>query len=253
MKKYLWIALAAMALLSCKQRAGETETAEAAEEATKVSVDTTAAKKEGEKLPPEPVFSIITTKGTIKVKLYRDTPLHRDNFKKLALAGYYDSLLIHRVINGFVIQGGDPFTRDTALVSRYGEGGPDYTIPAEILGPDGDTLHRHKRGALAAARRGDIANPFRASSGSQFYIVQNADACRHLDGAYTVFGETVAGFNVIDNIAGVKTDARDRPVRNIRIRHIHLDAEMTRKLYEKELKAKRDAEAAQILQQQSNE
>lgn len=169
-------------------------------------------------LPEEPVFDIETNLGTIKVKLYSKTPLHRENFEKLALGGYYDSLLFHRVINGFMIQGGDPYTKDTSMVAKYGQGGPGYTVPAEIL-PE----YRHKKGALAAARRGDAANPARESSGSQFYLVQDENACAQLDGAYTVFGETVDGLNVIDKIAQVATDQRDRPVSDVRIISVKLD------------------------------
>jgi cyclophilin family peptidyl-prolyl cis-trans isomerase len=171
-------------------------------------------------LPDEPIFDIVTNVGTIKVKLYKNTPKHRENFAKLAISGYYDSLLFHRVINGFMIQGGDPFTKDTsaAMVAKYGQGGPDYTIPAEIV-----PMYKHKKGALAAARRGDEANPQRESSGSQFYIVQDAKACAQLDGAYTVFGETVDGLPVIDRIAQVPTDKYDRPLDDIRILTIKID------------------------------
>ena len=171
-------------------------------------------------LPEEPVFDIVTNLGTIKVKLYSKTPKHRENFAKLALTGYYDSLLFHRVINGFMIQGGDPFTRDTsaAAVAKYGQGGPGYTIPAEFV-PE----YTHKKGALAAARRGDVANPKKESSGSQFYIVQDAGACAQLDGAYTVFGETVSGLDIIDRIAQVATDQRDKPLMDVRIKTIKLD------------------------------
>ena len=172
-------------------------------------------------LPEEPVFDIVTNLGTIKVRLYKNTPKHRKNFAKLALTGYYDSLLFHRVINGFMIQGGDPNTRDTALVKQYGMGGPDYTIPAEFV-----PAYTHKKGALAAARKGDIANPKRESSGSQFYLVQNEAACAPLDGAYTVFGETISGINVIDKIASVPTDASDRPLTAVRIITIKPDKEM---------------------------
>ncbi len=171
-------------------------------------------------LPEEPVFDIVTNLGTIKVKLYSKTPKHRENFAKLALTGYYDSLLFHRVINGFMIQGGDPFTRDTsaAAVAKYGQGGPGYTVPAEFV-PE----YTHKKGALAAARRGDVANPQKESSGSQFYIVQDAAACAQLDGAYTVFGETVSGLDVIDRIAQVATDQRDKPLMDVRIKTVKLD------------------------------
>ena len=171
-------------------------------------------------LPEEPVFDIVTNLGTIKVKLYSKTPKHRENFAKLALTGYYDSLLFHRVINGFMIQGGDPYTRDTsaAAVAKYGQGGPGYTVPAEFV-PE----YTHKKGALAAARRGDVANPMKESSGSQFYIVQDAGACAQLDGAYTVFGETVDGLDVIDRIAQVATDQRDKPLVDVRIKTVKLD------------------------------
>ena len=215
----------ANAVLEGKQ--GE-QTAEAAAE--KARQDSIAAAEEAAKaktimetiatLPEEPVFDIETNLGTIKVKLYSKTPLHRENFEKLALGGYYDSLLFHRVINGFMIQGGDPFTRDTsaAAVAKYGQEGPGYTIPAEFV-PE----YTHKKGALAAARRGDVANPKKESSGSQFYIVQDANACAQLDGAYTVFGETVSGLDVIDRIAQVATDQRDKPLMDVRIKTIKLD------------------------------
>ena len=163
-------------------------------------------------LPDEPVFDIITNFGTIKVKLYSKTPKHRENFAKLALSGYYDGLLFHRVIKGFMLQTGDPYTRDTSKVADYGKGGPDYTIPAEFV-PE----YKHKKGALAAARRGDAANPMKESSGSQFYIVQDAAGCSHLDGAYTVFGETLEGFDVIDKIAAVETNSHDLPLQEVRI------------------------------------
>ena len=125
---------------------------------------------------------------------------------------YYDSLLFHRVINGFMIQTGDPLTRDSSKVELYGTGGPDYTIPAEFVNE-----YYHKKGALAAARRGDVANPRKSSSGSQFYIVQDEMNCLHLDGQYTVFGETVEGLDVIDRIAAAETDMYDRPLKDIRI------------------------------------
>lgn len=163
-------------------------------------------------LNQEPEFDIVTTEGTIRVKLYSKTPKHRDNFCKLAREHYYDSLLFHRVINGFMIQTGDPLTRDSSKVELYGTGGPDYTIPAEFVNE-----YYHKKGALAAARRGDVANPRKSSSGSQFYIVQDEMNCLHLDGQYTVFGETLEGLDVIDRIAAAETDRYDRPLKDIRI------------------------------------
>ena len=231
MRKYALIAAAVLALLAgCKHRGSATLATE-----EEVFPDTTTAAAVAKGLPQEPVFDIVTSLGTIKVRLYQDTPKHRANFQKLAIAGYYDSLLFHRVIPGFMIQGGDPFTKDTSKVEMYGMGGPNYTIPAEMRDADGNPLHRHKKGALAAARRGDVANPFKESSGSQFYLVQDEDACRHLDGEYTVFGETVAGLNVIDKIAAVKTDRYDRPLIDVLILSIKPDDELNKMAREKEL------------------
>ena len=240
MKKTLIISLLVLAAVSCGNSEAKREAkrqqeiadslAKVEAEAAAAQVDTKQEKKALEakaSLPEEPVFDIVTSMGTIKVKLYKDTPLHRDNFEKLALSGYYDSLLFHRVINGFMIQGGDPFTRDTSLVDRYGHGGPDYTIPAELIkDAEGQPAHRHKKGALAAARKGNAANPYKESSGSQFYLVQNPDACTHLDGEYTVFGETVAGLNVIDRIASVQTNRYDLPLQPVRIITIKPDEEL---------------------------
>ena len=109
--------------------------------------------------------SITTPKGEILVRLYDETPLHRDNFLKLTRQGYYDGTLFHRVIKDFMIQGGDPLSKGAPKGLHLGTGGPDYTIPAEF-----NPALFHKRGALASARLGDEANPERASSGSQFYI-----------------------------------------------------------------------------------
>lgn len=116
-----------------------------------------------------------------------------------------------------MIQAGDPYTKDATKADLYGTGGPGYTIPAEFVNE-----YYHKKGALAAARRGDAANPKKASSGSQFYIVQDEMACLPLDGDYTVFGETVEGFDVIDKIAAVQTDRYDRPYENVVILSINL-------------------------------
>lgn len=221
MKKFVYVALVLALMAGCKTRSKSAE-----ETVNMEPQDSLAAVKAAQALPEEPVFDIVTNMGTIRVKLYKDTPRHRDNFEKLALGGYYDSLLFHRVIYGFMIQGGDPFTKDTSMVNHYGEGGPSYTIPAEIRDSLGAPLHRHKKGALAAARRGDLANPFKESSGSQFYLVQDPDNCTHLDGEYTVFGETVAGLNVIDKIAGVDTDRYDRPLQDVRIIRIRPNNEL---------------------------
>ena len=224
MKKIIYALLALALLAGCKGRSAKSTEAVVTE-----PTDTLAAVKAAQALPEEPIFDIVTNYGTIRVKLYKDTPRHRDNFEKLALSGYYDSLLFHRVINGFMIQGGDPFTKDTTMVEHYGEGGPAYTIPAEMRDSLGQPLHRHKKGALAAARRGDLANPFKESSGSQFYLVQDPDNCAHLDGEYTVFGETIAGLHVIDKIASVPTNRRDLPLSEVKIVKIRPNSELNSK------------------------
>ena len=209
MKKYFIIAsfavLSAMVAASCgnKKKTPAVQTAEMPESEVQTVKDSIKVSN---------VFDIVTNYGTIKIKLYEDTPLHKANFEKLAKSGFYDGLLFHRVINGFMIQGGDPLTKDPANADRFGTGGPGYTIPAEFV-----TEHRHIKGAIAAARRGDAANPKKESSGSQFYIVQNEQTCAQLDGEYTVFGETVEGLDVIDKIASVQTDRRDRPVAQVKI------------------------------------
>jgi cyclophilin family peptidyl-prolyl cis-trans isomerase len=196
---------------------------------------------------------ITTTKGIIVVRLSDSTPQHRNNFLKLVKNGFYDSLLFHRVIRNFMIQSGDPdskYGNAGKPLSQGGSGGPGYTIPAEFR----PTLF-HKRGALGAARTGDDVNPARASSGSQFYIVQGrrfTDAgldsvethrlkgrkipmdqrsvyrqlggAPHLDQQYTVFGEVVKGMDIVDSIAAVKTSGPplDRPVAEVRILKMRL-------------------------------
>ncbi len=197
--------------------------------------DSTAALKQ--KFPEEPIFDIMTSMGTIRVKLYKDTPKHRANFIRLALTHYYDGLLFHRVVEDFVIQGGDPFTRDSTRLEEWGEGGPGYTIDPEIV-PE----HTHKKGALAAARRGNYANPMKESSGSQFYLVQNAENCKHLDGEYTVFGETVGGLNVIDRIAALRVDRYNRPLRRVVIMNIRPNEQMNRRALEEEARAQEELE-----------
>jgi len=177
-------------------------------------------------------FVIHTNYGDIKGYLFNDTPKHRDNFVKLVNEGWYDGSVFHRVINQFMIQGGQ---------NAEGKMDPGYRVDAEIL-PN----HHHKKGALAAARQGDMVNPEKKSSGSQFYIVQGkifndatlnsleqksgnkfSEAQRksyttvggtpHLDGEYTVFGQVADGFDVIDKIAAVKTQRGDKPVEDIKM------------------------------------
>jgi cyclophilin family peptidyl-prolyl cis-trans isomerase len=227
MRRLLLPTLALTLLLAgCKGRNQTTE--EGMDVVPEALMDSVAIQKAAQALPEEPVMDIVTSMGTIKVRLFKDTPRHRDNFVMLALSGYYDNLMFHRVIDGFMIQGGDPISRDTLRVDSWGQGGPGYTLPAEILDADGNPLHRHKKGALAAARRGNLANPFKESSGSQFYLVQDPDNCVHLDGEYTVFGETVAGFNVIDKIAATPADRYDRPLTAVVIYSVRPDEEMNK-------------------------
>ncbi len=185
------------------------------------------------------LIEISTDLGTMKLKLYKETPLHRANFIKLAGEGFYDSLLFHRVIKGFMIQGGDPQSKNAAPGQMLGSGDVGYKIPAELV----DTLF-HKKGVLAAARDN---NPQKASSGCQFYIVQgkvmneNEIAMAEqrmgfkmseeqkkaymtlggspwLDRNYTVFGEVIEGLDVIDKIAAVPTAPGDRPLQDVRMK-----------------------------------
>lgn len=187
------------------------------------------------------MVEIVTDHGTMKVLLYDETPLHRDNFIKLVEQGYYNDLLFHRIIKTFMIQGGDPNSKNAGPGVSLGSGGPGYTVPAEFK----SGLY-HKKGALAAARMGDQMNPQKASSGSQFYIVQGQPVQESmlqqlsarsgivytpeqikmyttvggtpmLDGQYTVFGEVVEGLDVIDKIAAVETLPGDRPKVNVKM------------------------------------
>lgn len=188
----------------------------------------------------ETVVVIETNYGTIKAKLYNDTPLHRDNFIKLVNEGWYNGSPFHRVINNFMIQGGQ---------NKDGRQDPGYTVPAEFR-----ENHFHKKGALCAARQGDQVNPKKASSGSQFYIVQGqvfddqklalyeerlgkifnatqrqayktVGGTPHLDGDYTVFGEVIDGLDIVDKIARVKTGYMDVPVEPVIINTITIENE----------------------------
>lgn len=187
----------------------------------------------------ERLIKIATIQGDMVVKLYNETPAHRDNMIKLIQDNFFDNQLFHRVIKDFMVQGGDPQSVGAPAGMRLGNGGPGYTIPAEF-----NPELFHKKGALAAARQGDAVNPQKASSGSQFYLVQGrvytpeqinsfAQSGRvtlteeslkayttvggtpHLDGSYTVFGEIVEGMDVLDRIANTQTDSRDRPLADV--------------------------------------
>jgi cyclophilin family peptidyl-prolyl cis-trans isomerase len=162
--------------------------------------------------PKQVKFVIHTDYGDMKGVLYNETPKHRDNFVKLVNSGFYNGLLFHRVILGFMIQGGDPDSKNAKPGQALGMGGPGYTIPAEF-----NLKLKHKRGALAAARLGGPSNPQKASSGSQFYIVEPVAGAHFLDNDYTVFGEITEGFDVITKIASVQKDGSDRPVKDVKM------------------------------------
>ena len=188
---------------------------------------------------PGRLIKFETSMGNMLVKLYDETPGHRDNMLKLIEEGFYKDQLFHRVIKDFMVQGGDPHSVEAPKGQRLGSGGPGYTIPAEIK-----PGLLHKKGALAAARKGDQVNPEQASNGSQFYLVQGRvltpeeiniltqrgvasfseeaasiyttqGGTPHLDGAYTVFGEVVEGLEVLDLITAMPCDAYDRPVEDV--------------------------------------
>lgn len=195
----------------------------------------------------ETLVQIDTDMGKIKVKLYNETPQHRDNFIKLVKEGRYDGLLFHRIIKQFMVQGGDVTSKDAPIDKPLGDGDLGYTIPAEIVYPK----YFHKRGALCAARTGDEENPLRASSATQFYIVtgkfftdmeldkkekeegmtftpEQREAYKiqggspHLDKKYTVFGEVVKGQNVVDEMQLVQTNEKDRPLKNVKIKSMKI-------------------------------
>ena len=153
-------------------------------------------------MPEEPLFDMETTLGTMRIKLYKETPGHRDNFAKLVSERYYDGIIFHRIIKGFMIQAGNLGQTPTKAQLNYGPSGVDYKIPAEIL-----PAFTHKRGSLAAARDG---NPEKASSGAQFYIVLSDNGATHLNGSYTIYGEVVDGFEVLDAIAALPVTRNER-------------------------------------------
>ena len=158
------------------------------------------------------VVTISTSLGDIRLILFSDTPLHRANFLKKAESGYYDGTTFHRVIPGFMVQGGDPNSKDDDPTND-GQGPPhEATIPAELAAG-----HRHDYGAVAAARQADFVNPARASNASQFYVVVNKQGTHSLDGQYTVFGQVISGQEVLDKIAAAPRDARDRPLTDLKM------------------------------------
>ncbi|MEZ4954285.1 MAG: peptidylprolyl isomerase [Saprospiraceae bacterium] len=211
-------------------------------EATKGKKTAVVEKKIQIEQPLDCIVEIATDFGSMFVKLSNATPQHRDNFIKLAEEGYFDDLLFHRVIGGFMIQGGDPNSKNAKPGVALGMGGPNYTVPAEFV----DSLV-HIKGSIAAARTGGPSNPEKRSSGSQFYLVQGrvfteqeldgmeADkgirytpdqraayttlgGTPQLDREYTVFGHVIEGIEVIDKIAKVEKDSRDRPTTDVKMK-----------------------------------
>ena len=227
-----------LGLSSCSSSTANNTTENASVEPTQTESEAPAV-VEDEK--PEQLVKISTEYGDMVIKLYNGTPLHRDNFIKLAKGHFYDGTLFHRVIKNFMIQGGDPDSKGAAPGQKLGNGGPGYTIPAEFR-----KEYFHKKGVLAAARESDDVNPDKASSGSQFYIVQGRKwtntelntmeqqrhhlipweqkevymkigGTPHLDGEYTVFGEVITGLEVIDSIAALPGDRMNRPLKDVKM------------------------------------
>ena len=190
-----------------------------------------------------PTMATITTEfGEIELKLYDSTPQHKANFIKLVEDGFYEDLLFHRVMPNFMVQGGDPKSKGAPEGGRLGSGGPGYTVPNEI-----SAANVHFRGALSAARQPDTVNPEKKSSGSQFFIVTGRQVNpAELDGMqrrlgisyteeqkqrylseggypsldmdYTVFGEVVTGFDVIDLIVSAERDRNNRPLEDVKMK-----------------------------------
>lgn len=176
--------------------------------------------------PKEEIIELETSYGKMYIWLYKATPLHRDNFLKLAGEAYFDNSTFHRIIPNFMIQGGDPNSKDSDP-NNDGSGGPGYTIPAEIR----DSI-KHMRGVLAAARLSDAVNPLKASSGSQFYISVSTPGTAGLDGKYTVFGYVMKGIEFADSVVKQpRTQPNNRPV---------ADQKMTVRVIKKTLKEIKD-------------
>jgi len=238
MKKTALIAACFIAFVACKEKT----TTPVQEEPAPIKTTTQINTMENQIDTTQYYVNISTSFGDMTVKLYNETPKHRDNFLKLVKEGYYNDLLFHRVIKDFMIQGGDPASRNASANTQLGAGGPSYTIPAEF-----NSSLIHKKGALSAARQGDQVNPTKASSGSQFYVVQGKVSSKaeldqiaksygitytpeqvetystiggtpFLDNNYTVFGEVIKGIDVIDKIAAVKTAYGDRPLADLKMK-----------------------------------
>lgn len=240
-----FLTIAGTSFMSCsssKNAAPQSENTQPA-----VSIEEAAPKIEETKKTMNTKVKVTTSQGEMIIELYNETPEHRDNFIKLVKEGFYNDLLFHRCIKGFMAQGGDPESRGASPTKMLGMGGPGYTVNAEF-----NANFIHKKGALAAARQGDQVNPQKKSSGSQFYIVQGsklddnqinqyeAMAARKMPGFkytedqrnvyktvggtamldmdYTVFGEVVQGIEVLDKILAQPTKQGDRPVTDINMK-----------------------------------
>lgn len=180
----------------------------------KLTADKYCEGKDGQKACPksgEEIAILETNYGTIKLKFFEEeAPKTVANFKKLANDNFYNGLIFHRIISGFMIQGGDP--------DGTGAGGPGYTVDAEI-----SPYLTHTAGAVATARQSDYVNPEKKSSGSQFYIVHNDAGALGLDGEYTIFAQVIEGMNVVEAIAAVKTDTQDKPVKDVVIEKVAIE------------------------------
>jgi len=165
----------------------------------------------GNRADKDTIVVVGTSFGEMTLILYPETPEHRKNFLKLAREHFYDSTTFHRIIKGFMIQGGDPNSKDTNPYND-GQGGPGYTIPGEF-----NPAFTHIQGALAAARMSDQVNPEKRSSGSQFYLVEDPGGAHTLDRNYSVFGMTIKGIDVIQKIAEQQKGQADRPVKDIKM------------------------------------
>lgn len=253
MNKIISLSLLSLVLLfsSCDQKSDSTSTPPVRKKEVKSEIVMNQIPKVIEEPGDQPFdqgvkknarIKVSTSFGDMVLRLYDETPRHRDNFLKLAKEGFYNGTLFHRVMSDFMIQGGDPNSIGAKPGQKLGTGGPGYTIPAEF-----NPSFIHKKGALAAARTGGASNPNKRSSGSQYYIVQGkistdaeldgmekrkknfeyTDQQREiyktiggtpfLDMEYTVYGEVESGLDVIDKISAVQTDGSDRPLEDVKM------------------------------------
>ena len=207
------ISVFTIAFSGCSQKQEQADTPSAEKKAPEAKAEEPATETEAGK---EEVAVIETDLGKIVFKFYeKEAPQHTANFKKLAREGFYDGCTFHRVIPDFMIQTGDPLSKDDDR-SNDGTGGPGYTIPAEME-------VNHTRGSVAAARRGDQVNPEKRSSGSQFYICV-VDLPRLDALGYSVFGQVIEGMDVVDQIVNVDRDRRDNPLQKVVMKKVYIES-----------------------------